>query len=80
MDFNELSGAEKDVMMQLFVCGPTWDGNVIAKSGRNDLVARGLARHRNGWAYLTDDGVAFAIVAPVKDWADQRWYRKQQAI
>jgi hypothetical protein len=78
--FARLSGAAKDVMMQLFVTGPTWDGNVIAKSGRDELCAAGVAEHRNGWAYLTREGVEMAIVAPVKDWSDQRWWRKQQSL
>lgn len=80
LTLDSLSGAAKDVMMQLFVTGPTWDGNVVAKSGRNELVSLGLAQHRNGWAYLTDSGVEMAISANVKGWSDQRWHRKQQTI
>ena len=78
IEWAELSGAAKDVMMQCFVRGPTWDGNVISKNGRGELVERGLARHGYGWCWLTDDGVRMAVEAPVKGWSDQRWYRKQQ--
>lgn len=77
--FEELSSAAKDNMMCLFLHGPTWDGNVPSKAGRDELVTAGLAFHRNGWASLTKRGVDMAIKAPVKGWSDQRWYRKQQS-
>lgn len=79
-DFNKLSSAAKDVMMQLFVTGPTWDGNISSKSGRDELCEYDLAAHRHGWAYLTDTGIEMAIVAPVKKWHDQRWYHKQNQL
>ncbi len=78
--FNELTSGSKDVLGQLFLCGPTWDGNIISKMNRDELVELGLAIHRNGWAFLTEAGVDMAIKAPVKDWHNQAWYRKQQNI
>lgn len=35
----------------------TWDGNLIDKYARNRLVARGYARHFDGWNFLTKAGV-----------------------
>lgn len=80
VDIESLSGAAKDVAMQLFVSGPTWDGDLAAKSGRDELVALGLAFRVEGWQSLTVDGVAFAMTADVSKWADKRWYRKQQNL
>jgi hypothetical protein len=50
-----LSSAATEVLMQLFVTGPTWDGNIISKAGRGELVELGLAFHENGWG-LVDAG------------------------
>lgn len=80
ISFDELSSGQKDVLGQLFVKGPTWDGDIVSKVYRDERVALGLAHHRGGWAYLSHAGVAAAISAPVKDWHDQRWYRKQQNL
>jgi hypothetical protein len=52
-----LSPAAIDVLGQLFVQGPTWDGNIISKAGRGELVRAGLAFHSEGWASLTEEGV-----------------------
>jgi hypothetical protein len=78
--FDPLSGAAKDVMMQLFVTGPTWDGNLIAKSGRNELVDKGLAFRCEGWQSLSLEGLKVAITADVKGRSDQRWYQKQRQL
>lgn len=76
-----LSASGIDVLRQLFISGPTWDGNVSSKTGRGELVAAGLAQHGFGWAWLTEDGVRTAVEwYGTKAWADQRWYRKQQNL
>jgi len=64
--------------MQLFVGGPTWDGNVISKSGRYELLRAGLAERWDGWTFLTEEGVMAAVSGgfAAKDWADRRWYEK----
>lgn len=80
IEFGELSSAAKDVMMQLFVTGPTWDGNLIAKSGRSELVEHGLAFRLEGFQSLTAEGLSMAISCDVKSWNDQRWYRKQKQL
>jgi hypothetical protein len=78
--FSDLSAASQAVLGQLFLRGPTWDGNIIAKSGRNELVLLGFCIHQNGWAYLTSEGVELALAADVSHWHDKHWYRKQQNI
>ena len=56
-----LTGAETDVMYCLFLLGPTWDGNVPSKSGRDDLFDKGLIDRADGWQWLTRDGVMLAL-------------------
>jgi len=62
-----------EVLGQLFVHGPTWDGNLISKSGRDQLVRVGLAARWNGWQWLTEDGVRSSVewknVSPSSRWA-----------
>jgi hypothetical protein len=56
-----LSPPAIEVLGQLFVSGPTWDGNVCSKSGRDELCRAGLAWHQHGYANLTPEGVLVAI-------------------
>ena len=39
----------------------TWDGNLISKQYRDELVEVGLAEKRNGWNFLTAKGVQYLI-------------------
>lgn len=75
--FGRLSGGEREVMMQLFLFGPIWDGYIVSKAGRDRLCDLGLATHAMGWAFLTREGVRVAINADVRQWRDQRWHKKQ---
>lgn len=56
-----LSGAATDVMYCLFLLGPTEDGNVPSKCGRDELHAAGLVDRADGWQWLTRDGVMLAL-------------------
>lgn len=56
-----LSSAAIQVLGQLYVNGPTWDGNVASKAGRGDLIRAGLAWHAHGYASLTPEGVRVAV-------------------
>ena len=82
-DFDALSSAAKEVMMQLFVFGPCWDGHVVSKQARTELVKAGYAERFNGWQQLTTKGLALAIdegtISRVKQWDDKRWYKKATA-
>lgn len=74
-----LSSAATEVLMQLFVDGPKWDGNVVSKSGCAELVEAELAEKWEGWTFLTRKGVIVAVewdTEGLKRWKDQRWYRK----
>jgi len=49
------------VLRQLFMHGPVWNGNVISKKGRGELVGARLARHWDGWTWLTRQGLQAAL-------------------
>ena len=57
----DLSSAANDVLRQLFKNGPTWDGNLVSKVGRGELVALDLAERYNGYQWLTMKGVQYAL-------------------
>lgn len=75
-----LSSAAVDVLGQLFVAGPVWDGNLISKVGRDQLVEVGLACRWNGWQTLTQDGLTAAVEWKFGEETPQNrsWYRKQK--
>lgn len=75
-----LSSAAVETLGQLFVKGPTWDGDIISKAGRTELIDAELAERENGWNYLTRDGIRAAIEWDCKGKYDQRWYRKQRNL
>ena len=54
---------QREVLWQLFRNGPTWDGNIISKPDRDELIKLGLVARENGWAYLTRDGMEDALAA-----------------
>lgn len=72
---------KNEVLMQLFVSGPTWDGNLISKSDRDELFDAGLCGRWEGWNFLTEAGVKVAVSGgyAASDWADRRWYLKATA-
>jgi hypothetical protein len=77
-----LSPAAIDVLGQLFVQGPVWDGNVVSKAGRGELVRAGLAFHSNGWTSLTEEGVWLCVYwdrADLKKKNRGRWLDKLRA-
>ena len=79
MKMDGLSSAAIDMINQLFTTGPTWDGNVVSKAGRGELVKAGLAFHENGWASLTPEGVRTAVEwnqVHLKNRHDKRWFEK----
>lgn len=79
-DFEALSGAAQEVLGQLFVHGPTWDGHVASKAGRDELRAADLIERWQGWQWLTAKGVALAVDdgtrQRVKHWNNPAWYKK----
>jgi hypothetical protein len=73
-----LSSSEVEVVKCLFFHGPTWDGNIPSKMGRDSLCKRGLAHHEFGFAWLTRDGVEIAINTLRFDRLKERWERSKR--
>lgn len=67
IDFKPLSLGAGAVFKQLFRNGPTWDGDIIDKEGRSQLIREGLAFRVNGWTSLTQDGLEVAVDTPFAD-------------
>ena len=69
---SELSVIAWSVLRQL-KGRPTWDGDLISKAGRTELVSRGLAergtlRGCSGMNWLTEAGIALSVRAAAGDW------------
>lgn len=69
---NALSSAERDVLTQLFLNGPTQDGDLCSKAARDELVEYGLARRCNGWNFLSASGVAMGLDGRLGDRKESR--------
>lgn len=77
-----LTSAAVEVLGQLYVSGPTWDGNISSKNGRDELCRAGLAWHQHGYVSLTPEGVRVAIEWNRDDLQrrhDNRWIKKLRA-
>ena len=68
-----MSGWAREVLRQLFFNGPTEDGDISSKAGRGELYKLGYAHHEFGHAWLTREGVEFAIKSMEMDRAKERW-------
>jgi hypothetical protein len=53
----------REALWQLFYHGPTYDGDLISKAARDELVRLGLAARCEGYNFLTVAGVAIALEA-----------------
>jgi hypothetical protein len=73
-----LSSSAADVLRCLFFHGPTWDGNVPSKQGRDELVRMGLAQRGSGWQWLTGPGMDAAFGAGIHREKEQRESREQK--
>lgn len=73
----KLTGVAIESMRCLFLHGPTWDGNIPSKSGRDELFDLKLAARINGWSWLTADGMRLAL-ANGMDRDKDRWERDRR--
>jgi hypothetical protein len=83
MKVRPLSPNAIECLGQLFVKGPTWDGDIVSKVGRGELFECGLVDRVEGFSFLTREGVQLAIEwnsAELRTWHDQRWYRKKSCL
>lgn len=56
----ELRSGHTEQLIQLSK-GVVWDGNLLGKYTRDDLVSWGYAERVNGWNLITAKGVQFLI-------------------
>lgn len=47
-----------EVLWQLFMDGPVWDGDLISKADRDECSAKGWVFQYRGWNFVTPLGVA----------------------
>lgn len=62
----------------LFFHGPTRDGDLPSKSGRDELVYLGYAERVNGWQWLTQKGVDFSITVLLLGEEKDKWQRARR--
>jgi len=68
---------------QLFGNGPTWEGYIISKPGRDLLMELGLAARTDGWSYLTEGGVQLAAEwdrRTISSASNTSWFRKLMQV
>ena len=52
-----MNDLDTDSLLQLFLHGPSRDGNIPDKAGRDALVDDGMVERFDGWNWLTEKGV-----------------------
>jgi hypothetical protein len=73
----DLGADAKECFLQLFLHGPTEDGNIVSKAGRAELFRRDYARRENGWSYLTTSGIQVALAIGL-DREKDKWERDRR--
>lgn len=56
-----LEANERDVLRQLFFKGPTWDGDICSKTGRDELFKQSFVNRYEGYNILTLDGLKLSL-------------------
>lgn len=75
----DLKPNAKECLLQLFLHGPTWDGNIVSKAGRADLFQLNLATRTEGWTYLTVTGAQAALALQFDVEKDKRERQRRKA-
>lgn len=76
-----MTSAARDTMRCLFFHGPTLDGDVPSKSGRDELFDLGCIERWNGWQWLTRKGVEFSVNSLLLDRQKEKWQQERsQAV
>lgn len=58
---HDLSNFAVETLWQLFRNGPTWDGDLASKTGRDELVDLGLVERGRGFQWLVRAGIDEAV-------------------
>lgn len=68
----------RESIYQLFLNGPTYDGDMISKSTRDRLVTQKLAERVEGYNFLTREGVKVALSVGFDREKEKRNRRRRQ--
>lgn len=79
LDVGSLDGRALEVARCLFFHGPTRDGDVPSKEGRNSLIAAGYAFHVRGYSSLTENGVRLCEATGL-DREREIWLREKREL
>jgi len=63
--WDALDGGQREVLRQLLFQGPVWDGNIVSKRARDDLIDYGLATQ---CCFLGEQGYAAATYLAFAVW------------
>lgn len=63
---------ELDVLRQLFLDGPTGDGDIVSKSWRASLILAGYVYRANGFSQLTPAGLTTCVVQGMGELKERR--------
>lgn len=67
-----------ETAMQLLVDGPTRDGDLVSKAGRNKLVGQGLVERFDGWQWLNRYGMRCVLASSkIGENYKDRWRRER---
>lgn len=58
---NQAEGAKGNIEQLLQLTQITWDGDVISKSCRDELVKSGLAQRAAGFNFITGKGIQYLL-------------------
>ncbi len=72
-EIHGLGSAARETLRCLFFHGPTQDGELPSKTGRDQLVDRGHAFRHNGWNCLSAAGMVWAMENMVMHEAKEAW-------
>ena len=75
-----LASNEIEVLEQLFMFGPTWDGNIVSKLGRDQLFDLKLASRVQGYSFLTPAGIRLALSNRVDRKKEIRQRRERERL
>jgi hypothetical protein len=66
-----------DTLRCLFFHGPTWDGNVPSKTGRDELVNMNMVQRGKGWQWFTRAGIDACFANGIHDEKERRESRER---
>jgi hypothetical protein len=74
-----MSSGAREVLEKLFLFGPRLDGDIPSKAGRSDLVELGYCNRWEGWNWLSEAGVKFAVEVMLMEGKKERWLEERSS-